>query len=55
MQLAFYDITITLSDPEDPETQIKCKLSKVPREKVISAPMPLKNLLETFESAVDEV
>lgn len=54
MKLPEYNITIILSDPDDPETSLKVTLERVPREKVLGTPIPLANTLEMFEQVVEE-
>ena len=53
MKLASYDIKVTLSDPSEPETQISTTIRNVPRDKVLTTPIPLRGLLEMFEESVD--
>jgi hypothetical protein len=49
MQLPTYNIQIILSDPDDPETQIKATMERVPRKKVISTPLPMAETLAMLE------
>ena len=50
MKLKTYDVTITLSVPRKPETELKMILRDVPREKILAVKVPLKGLLEQFEA-----
>lgn len=54
MKLPAYDITVIISDPDDPTCHLKIKLGHVPREKVVSTPIPLALSLEMFEQSIEE-
>lgn len=51
MKLSSYNVTITISDPCDPETEGTVKLENVPREKIQSVTI-LRAVMDALEEAV---
>lgn len=50
MQLPRYDISVVISDPDDPKTLLKVTLSRIRRENIKTINLPsLADMLETFE------
>jgi hypothetical protein len=54
MKLTHYDITYTVSDPDDPETSISAKLSRCDRDKVVARGGLLADMIATLEESIVE-
>lgn len=54
MELPAYNLEVIISDPNDPETHVKISLERVPREKLMSTPIPIAGTLKVFEEAVED-
>lgn len=56
MRLPAYDVAVTISDPDDPDTQLIFNVGRIKREKLLTTPFPLGGALQMFEaSVIDEV
>jgi len=52
MELPFYNVKITISDPDDDETQISITLDRILRDKLLTVKIPLAGMLAQFEESV---
>lgn len=55
MKLDAYDVKLTLSDPNDPETAITLTIKAIPRDKILTVPLPMAETLKEFEAMIADI